>query len=119
MSLQGERTLYTTECIGGGWVNDSCTGRLAAAERIRFKALKPRAEVLFWNVGASAPAGHLTPCRIEDGKNWTCAGSADAPKAITLALADGKPIADRSHSTRSAHCISKLTWLRLKIKTIV
>lgn len=116
MSLQGERTLYTARCVGGEWVDDNCTGHLAAAERIRFKASKPRAEVLFWYVGASAPTGRLAPCRIEDGKNWTCAESADAAKSITLALADGKPAANSELRLHSVRCISKLKWLRLKAR---
>ena len=47
VTLQGERTIYTAGCNGGTWVGNRCTGKLAAADRFRFRALKAHGEVFF------------------------------------------------------------------------
>jgi hypothetical protein len=39
VTLQGERTIYTVECRQGGWQGQHCSGRLAAGDRFRFRAL--------------------------------------------------------------------------------
>jgi hypothetical protein len=114
ISMQGERTLYTAQCLKGQWVGDRCTGEMAAAERVRYKALKQRGEVLFWNVGAVDISGRLGPCQVRDGRNWVCEPNADARRSITLALSEGHPKANNAGITRPAHCISKWKWLSLK-----
>lgn len=114
VTLQGERTVYTVGCDGGTWVGNRCTGKLAAAERFRFRALKAHGEVFFWNVGvASDPTGKFTQCVIADGRNWSCKPNADGPKAITLEMQRGRPVSDTSGKTRVAHTVSKLKWTLL------
>ena len=113
-SMQGERTLYTAQCVKGQWIGDRCTGELAAAERVRFKASKQRGEVVFWNVGEVDISGRLGPCQVHDGRNWVCEPNADARRSITLALSEGHPKANNAGITRPAHCISTWNWLSLK-----
>jgi hypothetical protein len=48
ISFEDERTIYTADCLGGEWTDGRCTGRLKAADRIRFRASKDRNEVVFW-----------------------------------------------------------------------
>src|SRR5215204_2880092 len=39
ISVQGERTVYTVDCVGGVWSGAQCSGNLVAGERYRFRAL--------------------------------------------------------------------------------
>ena len=114
VNLQGERTVYTAGCEKGAWQGDLCTGKLVAAERFRFRALRVHREVFFWNVGvASDPSGKFTDCEISNGRNWVCKPEAIGPKSITLSMARGKPVRDISGQTRSSHPVSKFTWTLL------
>jgi hypothetical protein len=114
VTLQGERTVYTVECKQGTWNGDRCTGKLAAADRYRFRALRVHREVLFWIVGSTEPSGRFTQCDIKDGRNWVCKPNADSPRAITLAMARGRPVPDPAADTRAFHAVSKVRWLLLK-----
>ena len=38
ISLEGERTVYTVRCEGGTFEGNACSGKLAPAERVRFRA---------------------------------------------------------------------------------
>ena len=113
VTLQGERTVYTARCEPGAWVGDRCTGKLVAAERYRYRVLKPHSEVVFWVVGSSEPSGKFTECVIHDGRNWQCKANADAARSITLEMSKGYPLADPNAVTRSYHAVSKLTWTLL------
>lgn len=114
ITLQGERTVYSAGCQEGVWVGNRCTGRLVAAERYRFRALKPRSEVFFWISGSPERAGRFTECVIADGRNWTCKPNADAPRSITLRLSGGRPVTDPAVKTRPFHAVSKIRWMLLK-----
>jgi len=114
VTLQGERTVYTAECRDGAWQGTRCTGKLAAGNRFRFRALKAHREVLFWTMGAaSEPAGKFSDCEIDDGRNWRCKPSADFPLTITREMARGCPVKDTSGQARPFRQISKLRWLLL------
>lgn len=117
VTLQGERTVYTAGCANGTWAGGGrCTGKLVAAERFRFRALKSHNEVFFWNVGvASDPTGKYTRCVISDGRNWVCQPNADGPKAIALAMHHGRPVPDATGKTRPVHPVSKWTWTLLNL----
>lgn len=116
VNLQGERTIYTAGCVNGKWEGDQCTGKLVAAERFRFRALKAHNEVFFWNVGvASDPTGKFSQCVIDNGRNWSCKPNVDGPKAITLQLVKGKPVRDTTGNTRPCHPVSKWTWTLLDL----
>ena len=114
ITLEGERTIYTVECRDGTWQGTQCSGRLVAADRYRFRALKPHSEVVFWTVGASAPSGKFADCEIKDGRNWTCKPNAEAARTITLQMARGVPVPDASGRTKGFHAIEKWRWFLLQ-----
>lgn len=114
VTLQGERTVYTVACEQGTWNGERCTGKLAAAGRYRFRALRAHREVLFWVVGSTEPSGRFTDCDIKDGRNWTCKPSAESARTITLAMAKGRPVPNPAAETRAFHSVSKVRWLLLK-----
>jgi hypothetical protein len=113
ITLEGERTVYTVECKQGTWNGDRCAGKLVAAERYRFRALKAHGEVLFWIIGSAEPSGHFTQCEIKDRGNWACKANTDSPRSITLAMSKGHPVPDLAANTRHFHAVSKVKWLLL------
>jgi len=114
ITLEGERTVYTVDCRGGAWRGAHCSGKLEAAERFRFRALKPHREVVFWTVGASDPSGKFSDCDIKDGRNWVCRPNADAPKTITLEMRKGEPLPNASGLLRPFHPVAKWQWYLLR-----
>jgi hypothetical protein len=114
ITLQGERTVYTAGCQQGVWVGQRCTGKLVAADRFRFRALKARGEVLFWTVGVAEPSGRFTDCVILDGRNWTCKPTADASRTVTREMVHGRPVADASGVARPFHAVAKWRWWLLR-----
>jgi hypothetical protein len=110
VTLQGERTIYTVRCEGAPWRGMSCPGRLIAAERFRFRALKGRREVIFWELGSTDPSGKFAGCDIKDGRNWACKPDAEAARSIALVMAGGRPQHDATGATRPFQAISKWKW---------
>ncbi len=110
VTLQGERTIYTVNCRGGSWQENRCSGEITVGPRFRYRALKLRGEVLFWVLGSQEASSKLTGCLIQDGRNWTCPASADAPKSLTLALSRGDPVRYPGWPTRPFHSTSKFGW---------
>jgi hypothetical protein len=111
ITLQGERTVYTAECRDGQWQGPMCTGKLVAAQRYRFRALRSHNEVVFWTVGAiGEPSGKYTDCRIIDGRNWFCPANADARLTITLQFVRGDPIPGPEDKTKPYHAVAKWRW---------
>ena len=51
-------------------------------------------------------------CAIKDGRNWLCKPNVDAPRSITLQMAEGVPIA--GPTTRPFRAVSKWRWLLLQ-----
>ena len=113
VTWQAERTIFTVRCDGGGWQGLACTGRLVAAERYRFRALKPHNEVLFWVVGSSDPSGKMTDCTILDGRNWTCRESEQSARSITRTMSDGLAVHETTGVTRPFVAIDKWKWMLL------
>jgi len=114
VTLQGERTIYTAGCADGSWEGHHCSGKLVAAERYRFRALKAHREVLFWTIGAAGePSGKFSGCEIVDGRNWRCPPNAALSTTILHELALGCPVADKSGLARHHHQIPKWRWLLL------
>lgn len=113
VSFQGERTIYTVNCLGGNWVGDRCSGEMVPGPRVRYRALRAHSEVLFWAVGANAPLSKLTKCNIQDGRNWTCPTSDDASKSLALGMLAGQPMQNAAWSTQPFHAVSKVRWLLL------
>ena len=114
VTIQGESTVYTVACSKGEWRGDTCTGELAQGDRYRFRALPRRKEVLFWTLGKSEPSGRFTGCEIQDGRNWICPPSADAPRTITLSLVHGRAVHDAAGGTQAFHAVQKWRWLVLQ-----
>jgi len=113
VTLQGERTVYTVKCVNGTWDGNRCSGELTAGPRFRYRALRARGEVLFWVLGVQEPSSKLTGCTIQDGRNWTCPASNDAPKSLTLGIARGEPLRNPAWRTLPFHSVSKVSWLLL------
>lgn len=115
ISFEDERTLYTADCVEGAWVDGRCTGRLKAADRIRFHASKSRSEVVFWKVGAPQSVERLAPCRIEDGRNWSCAPVGETPPRVPLALVQGHVPPDPGGRSAPYHVVKKWRWWLLRV----
>lgn len=115
VTLQGEWSIYTTECLHGAWAGNVCMGQLVASDRYRFHATKGDKEVLFWINGAAEPVGRLTQCAIVDGRNWICQANAEGLKSITLQLRQDIPIHNTSANTHPFHETSKFMWVLLKV----
>ncbi len=114
VTMQGERTVYTVDCVGGTWQGDRCAGRLSAGVRYRYRALKPHGEVIFWTVGTKEPSGKFDDCQIQDGRNWVCKICPDAARSITLRMAQGAPVSDNPTVTKPFRSVSKWRWLLLE-----
>lgn len=108
--VQGERTIYTANCLPGAWAGRHCNGSMVAGERYRFRALKPHSEVFFWVVGSSEPAGRFSQCAIESASSWVCKPNADMGRSITLEMSQGRAVPDPAGRTRPFHPVSKLHW---------
>ena len=115
ISLQGERTVYTVNCLGGTWAGDRCSGETVPGPRVRYRVLKTRSEVVFWVLDSNAPLSKLTKCEIQDGRNWTCPTSGDASKSLTLGMIAGGPMQNSAWPTLSFHAVSKVRWLMLYV----
>ncbi|HTT13259.1 MAG TPA: hypothetical protein VMG60_20500 [Burkholderiaceae bacterium] len=111
VAWQGECTIYTVRCDQGEWQANRCSGTLRAAERYRFRTLKPHREVLFWIVASAEPSGKLTDCAIEDRRHWVCKGG-DASRSITLHMVAGQPVAEAGAG--AAHAVEKWRWWLLR-----
>ena len=116
VSLQGERTVYTVNCVNGTWTGERCSGTLVAGPRFRYRALKAHMEVLFWVLGAQDPSSKLTGCTIEDGRNWTCPERDDAVKSLTLGMARGEPMHNAAWHTLPFHAVPKVSWWLLQFE---
>jgi hypothetical protein len=112
VTMQGERTVYTVDCLGT-WQGDHCNGQLVAGARYRYRALKPHREVVFWTVGSVEPSGKFNDCVIQDGRNWVCQVCPDAARSITLQMTQGVPVATAGQ-TRPFRAVSKFRWLLLQ-----
>jgi hypothetical protein len=110
VTWQGERTVYTADCVGGTWKAGLCDGRVVQGARYRFRVLKNRKEVLFWTLGASTPSSKFSDCAIVDGRNWQCRPEADAAKTITLQMQHGAPVQTPQAGTLPYHAVPKWRW---------
>lgn len=113
ITLQGERTIYTARCVNGEWRGEDCSGRLVAAERYHYHALRARHEVLFWIAGSDEPPRKFGDCDVRDGRNWKCAPCPDASKSITMQLSQGRAVPNAQTQTGELHAVSKWRWMLL------
>ena len=116
ITSQGERTVYTVECVQGAWEGEHCTGRLAPGKRYRFRALKSHREVLFWTLGDQAgPSGRYSECSIVDGHNWSCNANPDSARTIAHQFMNGRPVEDPNVPMIHVHQIPKWKWVLLDV----
>lgn len=115
VTSQGERTIYTADCVQGKWLANRCTGKLVAAKRYRFRALKAHGEVLFWTLGEQGPSGKYTECSILDGHNWVCNANPDALRTIVHQMLHGRPVLDPAVPMIAFHQIPKWKWVLLRV----
>ena len=114
ISFEDERTIYTADCLDGQWSEGRCTGRLQAADRIRFHASKDRNEVVFWKIGAPQHVERMAPCAVQDGRNWSCAPT-EGSRPVPLVLAKGRVEPDPNGKAPALHVIKKWRWWMLKV----
>lgn len=116
ITLEGERTVYAARCQDGNWRGNSCTGKLVAGERYRFRALRAHNEVFFWTAGATAePSRKFTDCVIKDGRNWQCKASAALSRTITREMLRGFPVLDSTGQALPFRQISKWRWMLMTL----
>ena len=115
ITLQGERSVFTVECLGGGWQAKHCDGRLLAGAQYTFRVVDGLREVQFWVVGAPHSTGQLTECAITDGRNWACKSGPDFKRAVTVQMLQGAPVDRLPESGKRLHPISKWRWYLLRI----
>ena len=113
ITLQGERTIHTVECLDGNWEGWRCTGVMVAGDRYRFRASRSRQEVIFWIVGSTQPFGKHTNCVVKDRDNWKCNASPGQPIALTHALINGRPDSDGAEPL-SIRAVRKWKWWLLR-----
>ncbi len=113
VTLQGERTIYTAICAAGAWAGDSCNGRLEAAQRYRFRALKSKGEVVYWTAGSREPSGKLASCEIQDGRNWTCKEATGEPRAIAHEMRQGFAVISAGDAA-PFRTVKKWRWFLLR-----
>ena len=114
VTLEGERTVYTVDCAQGEWHGATCTGRLVAGDRYRFRALRAHSEVVFWTSGSRLASSKLEGCKIIDGRNWTCPLAPQAAQTVTLQMVHGCPMADKTGTAKRFHAVAKWRWWLLK-----
>src|SRR5512138_1166253 len=112
-SLQGERTVYTADCVGGAWVGDRCSGSVHPGDRYRFRAFKDRREVTVKRLSSREDERTMTNCNVVSGRDWSCSGDGQSMKSIVLTMAHGEAVAEPAQSSKSTRCVSKFRWLAL------
>ena len=121
ITLKGERTVYAANCKGGNWRGETCTGKLAAGERYRFRVLKAHNEVLYWTAGKEGTLGKLTDCVITSGRNWRCQPTVSPVNTVALEIFHGKVVPRAGANIVGAHLVSKarwyVLWMRMPIGT--
>ena len=113
ISLQGERTIHTVQCLDGNWEGWRCTGVMVASDRYRFRASRSRQEVIFWIAGSKQPSGKYTDCVVKDRDNWRCNASSGQPAMIAHALVNGRPD-NNGTGPSSIRFVRKWKWWLLR-----
>ena len=114
ITLQGERTIYTVDCVQGAWEGNSCTGHLVAGPRYAFRALPRRHEVIYWIRDSETPTEKYTDCTVQNRDNWTCNVKVGQAPAATYEMRDGRPARGMHGLTVDFHDVSKWKWWVIK-----
>jgi hypothetical protein len=110
ITLQGERTIYTVECVGGAWQDLLCTGEVKTGARYRFRASKTRGEVVHWIAGSAERSGKMTDCTVRDRGNWSCKTPDSANPAIAQAMVNDRLSPKPGSAAITFHMIAKWKW---------
>ena len=114
VTLQGEWTIYTADCVDGTWQGAECSGKLKASDRYRFRVLKAHREVLFWTLYDTGESGRFTNCDVQDGRTWTCPATANASRTITRRMTLGVPEDETTPGILQVHRVPKWKWEALQ-----
>ena len=106
--------MYTANCVHGALRGSHCSGELVAGPRYWFRAVRAHDEVLFSTDSGAEPLRRLSPCAINDGRNWICRPGADAAHTITLQMSLGRPVVSPGDPTLPLHAVSKWRWWLLR-----
>jgi hypothetical protein len=115
LTLEGERTIYTVDCVAGLWDGLVCGGRLTAGVRYRFRASKSRGEVLHWIAGSPDPSGKMTGCTVHDRGNWTCKTPDGANPAIAQAMVGNRLSPTPGSAAGAVHVVAKWKWWAIRL----
>ena len=114
ITLQGQRTIYTVDCVNGSWDAKRCTGQLVAGNRYRFRASKARQEVVFWVAGSNEPSGKYADCTVKDRGNWSCTVAEGQPASITNEMANNSPTRKDAGTATPVRAVPKWKWWVLR-----
>lgn len=114
VTMQGEWTIYTADCVDGQWQGATCSGHLKASERYRFRALKAHREVLFWTIYERGASGRFSDCDVQDGRTWTCPATSDASRTVTRRMTLGVPADETGQGVLQVHRVPKWKWEALQ-----
>jgi hypothetical protein len=112
--IDGERAVYTVECVSGKWEGSRCYGRMIAGHTYQFRAQAAKREVYFWTADAAGPAGKYSECRVVDSGNWSCAPNPQTPRTIAHEMISNHPVPDPELPTLPFHEIQKWRWVLLR-----
>jgi len=113
ITLEGERTVYTVNCVGGGWQGLVCNGHLEAGARYRFRASKSRGEVHHWIAGSAERSGKMTDCAVRNRGSWSCKTADSATPAIAQAMVADRLVPSPGAPATTFHAVAKWKWWAL------
>ena len=115
ITLEGERTIYTVECVQGAWESLRCSGRMVAGDRHRFRSSRSRREVVYWIAGSSASSGKYADCDVTDRDLWSCTAHDGDKPSIAHELVDGRPVQRHAGLDQPFHAVNKWKWWALRL----
>jgi hypothetical protein len=110
ITFQGERTVYTVQCLDGAWDGLRCTGRMVAGDRHLFRASKNRQEVLYWITGSKTPSGKFADCRVRNRGDWSCNVAVNQPPTIAHEMAKDRPVNSVAGLDLPFRAVHKWKW---------
>ena len=115
ITLEGERTIYTADCVAGSWTGLACSGSLVPGARHRFRASRVRGEVVHWIAGSTAPSGKMTQCEVKNRENWSCKVADPVAPAIGRTMTRGRLLPVAGTAGEPVHAIAKWKWWAMHV----
>lgn len=110
VTLEGQRTVYSVSCSGGGWQGARCSGTMVAAERYIYRASRRRQEVVHWTLGSASPSVTYRGCTVTDRDNWTCRVEAAGTPPAALQMERGHLRGGPLDPASSVRAVKKWKW---------